>query len=176
MIREAWVSILGLYHHDNTVLDGLKVPEGLKRETVINNILMECAELEILFPDADFMKEAVRQWSDMCLPVWQHLYDTTQYEYNPIWNKDGTFRELETRDLAGQTVNDVKGYNSGDWSDSDKQDSTDTGTILRERTEQGNIGVTTTQQMIKEEREIADFNVIARIVDDFKMRFCLLLY
>ena len=152
MIREAWVSILGLYHLDNTVLDGLKVPEGLERETVINNILMECAELEILFPDADFMKEAVRQWSAMCLPVWQHLYDTTQYKYNPIWNKDGTFRELETRDLAGQTVNDVKGYNSG------------------------NIGVTTTQQMIKEEREIADFNVIARIVDDFKMRFCLLVY
>ena len=56
MIREAWVSILGLYHHDNTVLDGLKVPEGLDRDTVINNILMECAELEILFPDADFMK------------------------------------------------------------------------------------------------------------------------
>ena len=131
MIREAWVSILGLYHLDNTVLDGLKVPEGLERETVINNILMECAELEILFPDADFMKEAVRQWSAMCLPVWQHLYDTTQYEYNPIWNKDGTYKELETRDLAGQTVNDVKGYNSGDWSDSDKQDSTDTGTILR---------------------------------------------
>lgn len=176
MIREAWVSILGLYHLDNTVLDGLKVPEGLERETVINNILIECAELEILFPDADFMKEAVRQWSEMCLPVWQHLYDTTQYEYNPIWNKDGTYRELETRDLAGQTVNDVKGYNSGDWSDSDKQDSTDTGTILRERTEQGNIGVTTTQQMIKEEREIADFNVIERIVDDFKMRFCLLVY
>ena len=89
MIREAWVSILGLYNHDNTVLDGLKVPEGLDRDTVINNILMECAELEILFPDADFMKEAVRQWSAMCLPVWQHLYDTTQYEYNPIWNKDG---------------------------------------------------------------------------------------
>lgn len=176
MIRQDWLSIRGLYHLDSTVLDDLAVPEGVNHQTVVENLLMECAELEVLFPDAEFMKEAVRRWSAMCLPVWQHLYDTTQYDYNPIWNKDGTYRELETRDLAGQTINDVKGYNSSSWSDSDKQDSTDTGTILRERTEQGNIGVTTTQQMIREEREIADFNIIRVIIDDFKERFCLLVY
>lgn len=179
MLRRAILSILTLYNYDDTIFDGLTAPDGFtedERDALIANILVECAELEVLIPDPDAMKQAITYWSVKQAPVWQHLYDTTQYEYNPIWNKDGKYRELETRDLAGQTVNDVKGYNSGDWSDSDKQDSTDTGTILRERTEQGNIGVTTTQQMIKEEREIAVFNVMDVIIDDFKKRFCLLIY
>ena len=40
----------------------------------------------------------------------------------------------------------------------------------------GNIGVTTTQQMIESEREVADFNMYDIIVSEFKQRFCLLVY
>lgn len=45
-----------------------------------------------------------------------------------------------------------------------------------ERRETGNIGVTTTQQMIKEEREVDQFNIYDYIVQSFKRRFCLLVY
>lgn len=183
MLRRAILSILTLYNYDATIFDGLRAPEGFtedERDALIANICVECAELEVLIPDPDAMKQAITYWSIKQAPIWQHLYDTTQYEYNPIWNKDGTYRETETRDLAstGQTINDVKGFNSDEWSDSDKMDSagTDTGTIIREHVEQGNIGVTTTQAMIKEEREIALFNVMDVIIDDFKKRFCLLIY
>ena len=44
------------------------------------------------------------------------------------------------------------------------------------RTEQGNIGITTTQQMINEEREVDKFNLMDYIIDRFKQRFCLLVY
>lgn len=44
------------------------------------------------------------------------------------------------------------------------------------RTEQGNIGVTTTQQMLKEEREAAVFNVYDFIIEAFKERFCIMIY
>lgn len=40
----------------------------------------------------------------------------------------------------------------------------------------GNIGITTSQQMIKQERQISEFNIIKYIVDDFKQKFCLLIY
>lgn len=40
----------------------------------------------------------------------------------------------------------------------------------------GNIGVTTSQQMIKQERQISEFNIIKYIVDDFKQKFCLMIY
>ena len=50
------------------------------------------------------------------------------------------------------------------------------GTVHRERHEYGNIGVTTTQQMIKEERDVAQFNIVNYIIEDFKQRFCVLVY
>lgn len=40
----------------------------------------------------------------------------------------------------------------------------------------GNIGVTTTQKMLQEEREIVDYDVISVIVSDFKRQFCVLVY
>lgn len=40
----------------------------------------------------------------------------------------------------------------------------------------GNIGVTTTQQMIGAEREVVQFSVIEFIADDFKNEFCLSVY
>lgn len=40
----------------------------------------------------------------------------------------------------------------------------------------GNIGVTTSQQMLEEEFKISYKNVYDRIIDDFKQEFCILVY
>lgn len=40
----------------------------------------------------------------------------------------------------------------------------------------GNIGVTTTQQMLQSERDIVQFNIYDFIADSFKNEFCLLIY
>ena len=55
---------------------------------------------------------------------------------------------------------------------SDKEDTAFTHT---ERTH-GNIGVTTTQQMIEEERRVVEFDIYHYIAEDFKADFCLLVY
>lgn len=44
------------------------------------------------------------------------------------------------------------------------------------RIEQGNIGVTTTQQMLKEQREVVEFNIYHYITESFKERFCVMVY
>ena len=44
------------------------------------------------------------------------------------------------------------------------------------RVEQGNIGVTTSQQMIREQREIVLFNLYEFITESFKKQFCLMVY
>ena len=72
------------------------------------------------------------------------------------------------------------------------RDSTDTGTVsidkkdtesldrkrdnLRTGRAFGNIGVTTTQQMIQQERETVLFNMYKVITDSFVDRFCLMVY
>ena len=229
-MMRACLDLLGIYRIDNTVLDLLEVPEDgdgnelIDRDTLKDNLLMDTAEMEILYPDASFLKLAIGSWSKKQVPIWTELYNSTQYEYNPIWNVDGTV--VEERDLAGTdyrtddhtterthddslerthddtltTANDVYGYNSataapeskvtadhdgtitdahtGTITDTDtgtiNHDTTDTGSITTTRT--GNIGVTSTQSLIKEQRDVVQFNIMDYIINDFKNRFCLLVY
>ena len=303
----AVLSIMGLYNYDNTVLNGLinnlpspiKVPvdsypdlyftpEPLDSDALIGELLLECAELEVLYPSVTTMSQAVNVWAITHKKVWQDYYNTMWYKYNPIWNKDGTITRTETeernlknsedrsgnnnetRDLQNNenrnltstqtgestrtdnlkesttadntrtlnTTNDkgntheVAGYNSNtlvtsthdeetssdsgtitddgsgsrtntgtvtsedevttkDTGNVNRTDSgsvngthnenvngTETGTITRtyEDKETGNIGITMTQQMIDAERETVKFNIYNMIIQEFKERFCLLLY
>ena len=196
MGRQSWISILGLYDFDNTIFDDMYLPDGMDKDLLINNLLLECAELEVLLPDAGIMKKAIGFWSHAQATVWDKLYDTTQFEYNPIWNKDGIYHEVETHDLTatrnlantdtGSVTNQRSAYNSSSFQNQEKDirdlAGTDTGTVkdsgtlTRDREEHGNIGVTTTQQMIKEEREVDQFNMYDYIVRSFKERFCIMVY
>ena len=237
-MMRATLDLLGIYRIDNTVLDLLEVPEDedgnelIDRDTLKDNLLMDTAEMEILYPDASFLKLAIGAWSKKQVPIWSELYASTQYEYNPIWNVDGTV--VEERDLAGtdyrtddhtterthddsmeRTHDDTLerthddtitadsstyGYNSSTAAPTDKvetghegtitdahtgtitdtdtgtinHDTTDTGSITTTRT--GNIGVTSTQSLIKEQRDVVQFNIMDYIINDFKNRFCLLVY
>lgn len=214
------LSVSGLYQYDDTIFDNLHIPEELDKPTLVAWILTECAELEILLPDPDVFKESINYWSLAQRPIWQKLYDSTQFEYNPIWNKDGTYTEtrnlansdtetrnlaksnLQTRNLASSAnttgTGKVSAYNSSSFENASQdvvlgtgsdtgtvndagsdtgtitRGGTDTGTVTRRET--GNIGVTTTQQMIKEEREVVQFDIYKYIVESFKSMYCLGVY
>lgn len=208
----AMLSLIGLYNYDPTILDLLELPEELDAEIVKDNILMETAELELLYPNALFMKQAIKQWSKKERPIWDKLLATTKYEYNPIWNKDGTITETVTegRTLTANgtsasqshaeqadvllTEHSVAAYNEttaqladkNEGDNSSNQNATASGNTTNSeneqntrnytRTEQGNIGVTSTQSLIKEQREVVQFNIIDEIINSFKNRFCILIY
>lgn len=180
----ALLSIIGLYQADETIFDDMQIPAALDRETLVQKILFNLAELNVIYTDPEAMKAAIWMWSSSRINVWNHLQETTEYEYNPIWNKDGTIKEKETRDLKGKLTgtdhDDVSAYDASDYQNRDRtrisHDSADSGTISRERTEQGNIGITSTQQLIKEEREIAEFNLYDLITEEFKKEFCVMVY
>lgn len=218
------LSIMGLYEYDNDIFQGLQVPMGLNREAVINEILLQCAELEVVYPNIDIMKLAITTWSIANQYTWEKLYDTMVVDYNPIWNVDAnvtdTLTGTENRDIErsgsgsnnrtvnladNETVNitdteAVKGFNSDTWADNRKNTKAGTDNIAHTGTDNislsdsesveddltrsetrtqrrtGNIGVTTTQQMLEQERAIAEFNIVNYIAQSFKQRFCLLIY
>lgn len=236
----ATLDLMGIYNYDPTILDLMQIPSALDRQTLIDNLIMETAEQEILYSNAGFLKQAIGSWSAKNLHKWEELYDTTQYDYNPIWNKDGTVIETETRNLAGtdhttdntDRVDNLEDKNTRDFEDKETRDlddsnthsvygfnsstaapeskdegeqngtdtinhtgtdtynhtgrqdidrtfdktTTDTGTIKHERTEQGNIGLTSTQQLISEQRSIVEFNIMDVIIKDFMQRFCIGVY
>ena len=39
----AWLSIMAMYEYDPTIFDGFNVPDGVDKDSVINNILINCA-------------------------------------------------------------------------------------------------------------------------------------
>ena len=86
MGRAANLSPLGLYNWDSTIFDLMQIPSALDRDTLIQNLLAETAELEVLYPNPIVFKNLVGVWSAKQIDIWNRLYATTQYEYNPIEN------------------------------------------------------------------------------------------
>lgn len=86
MGRTANLSPMGLFNWDNTIFDLMQIPTQLDRNTLINNILAETAELEVLYPNPTVFKNLLGVWSSTQIDIWNRLYATTQYEYNPIEN------------------------------------------------------------------------------------------
>lgn len=162
------LSLLGLYQYNNKIFDGLKLPKGVDRKTLINNLLTETAEFEILYTEPEFLAHMISEWSTKELEVWEKLEKTLHYDYDPICNYDRHEESTNT----GESLGKVAGYNSSDLVNS-SGDSTD---VKRTARMWGNVGVTTTQQMIKEQRDIVKFNITNYIIESFIKRFCLLIY
>ena len=161
-----WLSIMGMYEYDNSLFDGLDVPtytdknnvvHVVDKTKVIQSILLNCAELEVIYPNFDTMKLAIGVWSATEQDTWKKMYATQMMEYNPLWNVDA--------DIVN--IGSVMGFNeSAQWSDAAKE--------TQRRT--GNIGVTASQDLIQKERDIADFSIIRFITESFMKRFCIMVY
>ena len=85
------LSVLGLYKYDDTIFNNMVYPTGFATDdktTFINNLLMEVAELEVLYTDPYFMKLAIATWSKKEVPTWNRIYTASLMEYNPIENYD----------------------------------------------------------------------------------------
>ena len=164
----AILSVLGLYKFNPHIFDNMVLPNSIDRDIFIDNLLSETAELEILYPDSDFMKMLIEKWSKKEKSVWIKLEETLFYEYDPICNYDRT----EEWEDYGTSIGKVAAYNIEDMVNSNGFE----GKSNRKGRAKGNIGVTTTQQMIDEQRKIVSFNLMNFIIDSFKKRFCILIY
>ena len=106
---------------------------------------------------------------------WNKLAEAVFSDYNPIdnynmtENKKTDYKEETVTDNTDKTTQRYKGFNSNDMQDVSESESegninttkTDTGTSANnELTRKGNIGVTTTQQMIQSSYELAKKNVL----------------
>lgn len=195
------VSLLAVYHHDNSILDGLELPEGMDSETLKSQLLFETAELTLVYSEPETIKDMIEYWSLTRIETWKHLWDLSQEEYDPLVNYDRTETESVThgkrvetrysdsRSGSGSTNNRTYGFDSTDPVGKDSSSSSNSaqssgsntelnsGTDQVRKTSKGNIGVTTYQQMMKEEYETRPkLNMYKYIIEEFKGQFCVLIY
>lgn len=199
----ATLSILGLYNYDNSIFDNLVTPFD-DNDNLVQNILMECAELEILYPDADFMKFAIGAWSQKQAPIWNKLYKTEKLEYNPLENANRTEETSDTTVInesnsgnnkstvdgnstntrqvfpfdgnisQPQYIDDIVPHQESDNNYSDNREGQNTFTSVK--TVKGSIGVVTPQEMLEQERNVSKFSTVNYIIEQFKQRFCIMVY
>lgn len=192
---------MGLYNYDNTIFDGFVLPDGLDRDSILEQILIRCADLEILYPNPDIMKVAIQSWSKLRLDSWNKMKTALEAEYNAIHNYDRMeeYKDnvLENSTSEGSLQNNgkdvsnqyVSGYNASEGlTNSSKNEvsydngNTTHGSVSNDKTVEhsahmyGNIGVTTSQQMIDSELELRKQDINNIIINEFRYEFCLLVY
>lgn len=114
---------------------------------------------------------------------WSRLHDVLILTYNPIDNY--SMSETENTQLKSEVdisnANSIYAFNdTAATPTSESNSKTSTNALLndnvRELTRKGNIGVTTTQQMINSELELREYNLIEAIYSDIDSILTLKIY
>ena len=195
----ATLTLNALYDYDPSIFDGFRVPAlldlddsiarrtnapVLSKKTAIEKIIFDTLGLSLVYPSADDLRQAITTWTETNFSVWVGLYQTMVLRYNPIWNKDGVITETHNGSYSnhsdGTGTHNVTGYDSAQFSPDTQDIGNNNGNGSDEytntRTETGNIGITSTQELIERERNIAGFSLYQYIADSFKYTFCVCCY
>ena len=269
--QEIWLN-----HNNKSLFDLFELPEDIDRDTCIDNIMLECGELETLYSEPDFMRAAIGTWSKKHYWTFDKWAKALKIEYEPLENYDRTedwwdhskkdndntrtldhqdkrildtqnkrtldtenkrtldTQDEETRNITDKTtydkttgtVNEVSAFDSSTYQPADQSTMDEDGTVTVDGTGtdtfkhtgtdtmnntgtdtldntgtdtvnysgtikdaggetvnsshggriHGNIGVTTSQQMLQSELDIARFNLINQITDLFLTELCICVY
>lgn len=192
MARGSRISLLGLYTWDNTIFDNFMIPSSVDKDVLVNNLLMECSELEVLYADSDFMKNAIEQWSKKELDNWNRIEELFKYNESPLSDiditetiiHDNVKNESGTDKTTSESLNQVNGWNDG-LVDRNKINDTNERTPNLTNTDKGTQTKTIKglsskflkqDVMIKELQFRKLYDIYEVIIDEFKSRFCLLIY
>lgn len=188
MSRGQTLSIMGLYAYDHTVFDNMVLPDQLDRDTLINNLVLELAELEVIYPSADLMKTAIGYWSKSQLHNWERIALVLYKDYDPFINiaRDEVRTVEENRDLYG-TNRGTNTSNVNAWNDGSVNRGTDVGDfktteggkiVTRETYHlEGDSAIRDAQDVAREEIKLrTEYELYKYIINGFKQRFCLMVY
>ena len=189
------------YAEDNTLFNTFNVPGGVSLAYLVPIILAECGALQTIFETEQQLAAYLTPWSMIHLEAWTKMQAALVETYDPLHNYDRTETEqIEATGTSESTFNGStvasgedttteqrQGFNSAEFVNADKSvmelgtrndsNSSTTGETgeNRERTlrSYGNIGVTTSQQMLESEIDLrSKYNMYHMIADTFKREIC----
>ena len=206
-MSSATLTLIGLNNFLDTrnidLFEKLSFPDGIDKETAIQNILLMCDEKELLYPNPDFMIEAIGLWSKKWNRTFTKWINALNIEYNPLenydrqesWSDSTSSSESNSASASDSSygsnsmLNDVSAFNSdylrndsaskndarNNASSSSQANNLKAELSKHEGRVHGNIGVTTSQQMLQAEIDIDRFNIYDEIAIIFMREFVLAL-
>lgn len=176
------ISVLGMWQFNNALFDKFAVPAQIDKQDVVDTILLECAELPVVYTNWDVLQGSIGLLSKRRLHAWERMATALFEDYNPLHNfdryEDSSDDENTSSSGTADSINTVNGYN-GD-AERDRQNTSGSSNTKRGNKHTahlyGNIGVTTSSEMLEGELEIRKQDLISIIVREFKENFCIMVY
>lgn len=192
----ATLSLIGLYNYDNTLFDGLTLPAGIDKDICINEILRRCGEFELIYSDLDFNKSMIAQFGNKHNRTFTKWVEGLAEEFNPLHNYDrheiytDTHKSNAVSNSATSTSSNadrkVSAYDASTMQPKENETSGGSGTgsavnssndeVKHEAHLYGNIGVTTSTQMLEDFLRVERWNIYEHIADIFCDEFCIPVY
>lgn len=195
----AKITLIGAYKWMNNqgmdLFAQLNLPDGVDRQTLTDTILMNGAEFEILYADPEFMVDMIGIWCKKWYHTMERWAKALSYDYEPLenydrkedWTDDGTSSSIGTTNGLSESKQYASAYNQtgeGFTPDASDTSNSSTGTTANATSNQkhngrvhGNIGVTTSQQMLQSEIDLyKNFNLYNEISNLFLSELCIYTY
>lgn len=188
----AHLSLTAIEHYLNqsggSMFNGIPLPPTINKSTLVNTILERAIDFETIYPDADYLKFSVPLFFKRHLQTFTKWAEALEIEYNPLENYDRHEQFENSGNVTGKAdatstnTGKVTAYDSETLKTNDEQSNVDhsdsEGHTAGRGTSHihGNIGVTTSQQMLQAELDVRRFNIYEQITDLFVEHFCLLVY
>ena len=158
------LTMIGLYNWDETIFDNLILPPEINKEDFINSFLLEYGECPVIYTDSDFMKFAIGVWSKKWYSNIERIISAMTDDYNPLYNFDRHEKYSDIEGIEGTfdntNENKVSAYNENTYQPDNQSINGGNNTTDRELTHDGhlygNIGVTTSQQMLEAELKLRE--------------------
>lgn len=186
------------------LFEKLTLPEGIDKDTLTSNILLKGGEFEVQSGSPIFIHDAIEIWAKVYEATFTRWLEALAIEYAPLENYDRMEHWTDALDGSGSsnstgtldtTYDDAvertkSAYDSSSYQPYDKvttHATTDTDTTDRTSTTidndsehngriHGNIGVTTSQQMLTQELDMGYWNLYERITQLFLQEFVIPVY
>lgn len=169
--------IRALLAYDSTLFDGMSLPEDVDLQTLVDRIVFNYGDAPLFCPDPAVMKYYITTWSAERLPLWNRFKTAVEMEYNPIENYDRNEEGENKFSPATTYENKISADNASTYQPDRQTIGSGTDTTEFKNHVHGNIGVTTSQQMLQSELDlIPSLDIVDFIADDFHQEFNLLMY
>lgn len=176
------------FDHSDDFFSDVVLDSRLSKELLADRIRECCGNLICVYSERNTLKHYSDNFFKRNEKRFKDLTDTLFYEYNPLDNYDRT----ETTTLTHEGSSTASSTSNGSTSRSAFNSATthpvdaSTGEASGENTEnytdittnrtRGNIGVTSSMQLIESQRSLVMFDIIDRIVALWEVEFCLLIF
>lgn len=195
-MSKAKITLIGLNNYcvarGYSLFDQVLIPSGIDRDMLIHAILLRSGDFEVLYPNPDFMQDVINSLFKRWYKTFAKWEKALNIEYDPLSNYDRKEEWTDSSNADTSTYSSsnsdgtlkVSSYDSDMMHDKEKSIGKNDSNITsrsnanNKRTGRayGNIGVTTSQQMLDSELTIARFNLYNQIADIIVRDICIMVY